>query len=481
LAFQGSGSSGNPITLRFESGAIVQAQVCPPDGGGTAQGGCISMSGRSFITIDGGNTGQATQGTLSGGGTVQNTDNGDSRGHHCGSNNSPTSDCLSTLIDGWRCSNCTIKNLKMLNTYVKLLNNNSTGVSGDQQHSNTLSGSHITISNNVIANCGWCVFDNYANGDTDVNVFNNDISGFGHGMMYATANAGAASIDPALRFYGNKVHDPNPWTTASCDFHNDGLHIFGLLSGTSMDGLYIHDNYFNGTWGHCATGFVYLENGSSNPSHAKNWAVWNNVGDARAETTWDNTNGWFGLFSGESGTQRVFNNTVMCGGSTNNMLAISMQTLHSLSYENNVITGCSETVEISNSTVAAANFNFYGSSCANGSNCFIWNGSFKGSFSSWKSSCGCDSSGVQNDNSMLNADGSPQSGSPVIGGKANLSIAALGELVSLKNDTSLGNTRNPSARPLTAPWDAGAFSAGSGSVSGSVPPDPPTGLTGIVN
>ena len=477
FAFQGSGTSGKPVTLFFEAGAIVQADVCPPDGGGTGNGGCISMSNRSYIVIDGGNSGQAGQGNLTGGGTVQNTDNGDELGHHCGSNGSGSSDCTSTLIDGWACSNCTIKNLKLLNTYVKVLNNTSTGVSGDLQHSNTMSGSHITISNNTIANCGWCVFDAYGNGDTDVNVFNNDISGFGHGMMYATSKSGSASIDPALRFYGNNVHDTNSWTTPSCNFHNDGLHMFGLLTGTSMDGLYIHDNYFHGVWGHCATGFVYLENGSSNPSHAKNWAVWNNIGDATAETTWDNTNGWFGLFSGESGTQRVFNNVVMCGGPTHTMLAISMQKLSSLSYQNNVVTGCSETIEITSSTMSVSNFNFYGPSCANGSNCFVWNGTFKGSFPSWKSGCGCDSNGMQNNTPLLNADGSPQTGSPVIGLGANLSSFATGELAGLKNDTTAGNTRTGTARPGSGAWDVGAFSFGGTSDA----PNPPTGLAATVN
>jgi len=471
LTFQGSGTSGHPIILKFEAGAIVQSPVCSPDGGGTGNGGCISMFNRSFITIEGNNTGQATQGTLSGGGTIQNTDNGDALGHHCGTSGAPTADCSSTFIDGYACSNCTIQNLKMLNNYVKVLDTTTTGVGGDTQHSNTLSGSHITIANNQISNCGWCIFNNYGNGDTDVNVFNNDISGFGHGMMYATSNAGAQSISPALRFYGNKVHDPNAWTTPACNFHNDGLHTFGLLTGTSMDGLYIHDNYFTGTWGHCATGFVYIEQGSSNPSHAKSWVVWNNVGDATTETTWDNTNGWFGLFSGESGTQKVFNNTVLCGGPTHSNLAFAPKDgLAALSFENNVVSGCAEGVWMQ-PTPTVIDYNFYANLCGNGNNCFVWHGSFTSSFANWKSTCSCDSHAVQNNTPLLNTDGSPQAGSPVIGISTNLSSQATGELVGLQNDTTLGNTRTATIRPSGATsWDAGAFQFSSSLQVGSATP-----------
>jgi len=461
ISLVGNGSSGHPITIRFESGAIVQSPVCAPDGGGTGTGGCIDIHGHSFITIEGNNTGQATQGTLSGGGIIQNTDNGDSLGHHCGTSGSPMSDCLSTLIDAFGCHDCAIQNLQMLNTYVKVFNNTSTGVSGDQQHSSTHSGSNITITNNVISNCGWCIFDNYTNGDTNVQVFNNDLSAFGHGMMYATSNASAASVSPALLFYGNHVHDPNNWTTAGCNFHNDGIHFFGLLAGTNMDGLYLHDNYFNGTWGHCATGFIYIENGSSNPSHAKTWAVWNNVGDATTESSWENTNGWLGLFSGESGTQVVFNNTLLGAGVTNNnSLAISMQNLSALTFENNTINGFQDPVWITPGANTTANNNAYGSAatCANGGNCFVWNGSFTGSFANWKSACSCDAAGIQQTNLLLNSDGSPQTGSPVIGLGLNLSAQATGQLSALQNDTSLGNTRMPVARPGgSTAWDGGGF------------------------
>src|SRR5215831_18269782 len=58
LAFQGSGSSGNPVTLLFEPGAIVQAPYFPASVGGVnACGGGVCGQGKSFIVIDGGTNG----------------------------------------------------------------------------------------------------------------------------------------------------------------------------------------------------------------------------------------------------------------------------------------------------------------------------------------------------------------------------------------------------------------------------------------
>src|SRR4051812_41145129 len=46
LTFQGSGLSGAPITLWFESGAVIQAPFC-------SGAGCIIANNRSYIVIDG--------------------------------------------------------------------------------------------------------------------------------------------------------------------------------------------------------------------------------------------------------------------------------------------------------------------------------------------------------------------------------------------------------------------------------------------
>ena len=58
LSFQGSGTSGNPITFDFETNALLQA---PYWGTGAA----IFASGLSYVMVDGGTNG-TIQATLSG-------------------------------------------------------------------------------------------------------------------------------------------------------------------------------------------------------------------------------------------------------------------------------------------------------------------------------------------------------------------------------------------------------------------------------
>ena len=82
-------------------------------------------------------------------------------------------------------------------------------------------------------------------------------------------------------------------------------------------------------------------------------------------------NGWFGLFSGESGTQEVYNNVIIGPNNTDNSICFSIQSLSGLSFVNNVVTNCGDPVGISNSTVMAADYNVYGTSCGNGNNCFV--------------------------------------------------------------------------------------------------------------
>ena len=293
---------------------------------------------------------------------------------------------------------------------------------------------------------------------------------------------------PALRhvflLHDNQIHDNINWETAGCVYHLDGLHTFGT-AGSSMDGVYIYNNYFYGSLaGGCSSGFIFIEGGgSSTPSNLKNLYFWNNVGDATGADS-ANANGWFGLFSASS-SMLVVDNTMLqqqqerhdrecysIGGKTGG------NTVNNLTFENNVVNGCNIAMyvpELSGTTTI--DHNFYGDACSLSNNCFVWNGSFEGKFTTWQSACNCDSHSLVSSYSgaLLNPDGSPQSGSPVIGAALNLSNLASGNIASLQNDTTKGNTRTPMARPQSGPWDIGAYLYGSGA------PAPPTGLSAIVN
>ena len=458
LTFQGSGSSGSPITLLFDTGTTLSA----PYWSGT--GGAINFSGRSWITVNGQNTG-----------TIQNTANGDGLAHQASS----------IGIYAYPCNNCTVENLTISNIYIAI-KNYSSPIGGPMTAMNAiyLSGQNFTITGNTIHDCGWCIYDPYQNGDTNTLITGNNIYNWDHAIMFATGGAYACTA-PCLTLAGNQIHDNINFETAGCVYHLDGLHTFGV-PGRSMDGVYIYNNYFYGALaGGCSSGFIFIEGGgSSTPSNVKNLYFWNNVGDATGADS-ANANGWFGLFSAST-SMLVVNNTLLYKNANDMTECFAVggssggNTVNNLTFENNVVNGCNIAIYVPQlSGTVTIDHNYYGDACAFSNNCFVWKGTFEGTFNSWKSACNCDSHGIVGtfSGALLNSDGSPESGSPVIGAGINLATTATNTLASLQDDTSKGNTRTPLTRPTSGSWDIGAYLYGSGSSN----PNPPTGLSATVN
>jgi len=450
LTFRGNGASGNPITLVFEQGAQLNAPYWSGNG-------AINISGRSNIVIDGGNDG-----------IIQNTANGDLLANRQ----------ITTLIHALSCNSCTIRNLTLANAYVTVRNKSTLGGPMTQMNAVIFSGSNWTINNNTIRDCGWCLYNIYGNGDTNINVFKNDISNWDHAYMFATAGPNSATN---FSFHDNKVHDNINFETSNCMYHLDGIHFFGT-TGSSMSGIYVYNNYFYGALsGACSSGFIFMEGGSGTPSHASNSYFWNNVFDATGADG-ANPNGWVGIFSGDSGVTRVMHNTLLYNNTVDSTNCFNVGSVNNLTFQGNVVNGCTIAVNIgslTNTPASQIDYNFYGDACNGSNNCFIYNSSFKGSFSNWKSSSGFDAHSKTSTyaGALLNADGSPQSGSPVLGTSLNLSVSALNSLVSLAYDTSRGGGRTPILRPTVGAWDMGAYQFGSTTVS---QPAAPTGLTASV-
>jgi hypothetical protein len=453
LTFQGSGTSGSPITVLFEANAVLQSPYWSTSLGGTPAGAITFGTGRSWLVVDGGTNG-----------IVQNTANGSSLANHI----------ASTGISGFNCSNCTVRNLTIANLYVNI---SGSGTLGDNSVVRAIdfNGPNWSIHDNTIHDCGWCVFDGYQNGDTHTEVFNNNIYNMGHAVAYAASTANACS-SPCLLLHDNHIHDAANWSASGCPFHQDGLHTFGT-TGSSMADLYVSNNLFDGDWGVCPTGFIFIEGGTGTPSHLQSFAIWNNVFIV-VNGGIVNTNGWINSSSGESGVQRVFNNTVIGTNATDNTACFVLQSLSGLSFENNTVSPCGSPLRIDSSVLTAVDHNFYGPSCTNGGNCFVWNGSFSGSFAKWKTNCACDVNSVQNNTPLLNLDGSLQTNSPASTVGFNLMASASGNLASLASDTSKGDTRQVVARPSSGSWAAGAYAIGSGTTTVVSPPlqTPPTNI-----
>ncbi len=336
-----------------------------------------------------------------------------------------------------------------------------------------MNGSHWLVSNNVITTCGWCMFDNFGNGDTDVTWDGNDLSGFGHAIMFATATPNfTASF---LRVSNNTFHDLGNWSAPGCPAHNDGVHLFGATNGTSrIDQVFFHDNYLYGDLGpvegagqDCFQALLYVENGSTNPAGAQNLAAWNNVMDeTNGPGTVYSSQGVLAIFVGLSGSQIVVNNTTVCYPGTGGggvPYGYGLQSLSGLRFMNNVSNTCANPIatNLANITITAFDYNQYGGSTyCSGGNCFTSGQSFLGSLANWRAACNCDShSGqtVAGTGLALNADWSPSASSPAYHTGTNICalISCTGELAGLVNDTSLAYRRTPVARGTL--WSVGAF------------------------
>jgi len=449
LTFRGNGTSSSPITVLFESGAQLNA----PYWSGS---GAINMLGRSNLVVDGGANG-----------VIQNTANGDLLANKQ----------ISSLIYALNCNSCTVRNRTLANAYVTVRNQSTLGGTMTQMTAVTFSGSNWTISGNTIHDCGWCLFDPYGNGDTNINVHHNDIYNWDHGFTFATNGPNSGSN---LFFHDNKMHDNLNLETQGCMYHLDGMHFFGT-SGSSMSGIYVYNNYFYGALSTCSTGFIFMEGGSGTPAHASNTFWWNNVFDA---TGADGavSNGWVGIFSGENGVTKFLNNTFLYNNVADNTNCYNIGSINNLTFQGNVANGCNIGVNLgslSNTPGSQIDYNFYGGACSASNNCFVYNQSFAGSFSAYQSKSGFDLHSKTSSYSaaLLNSDGSPQSGSPVRSSSLNLSLTATANMLSLNSDTTRGGARTSVARPSSALWDIGAYQYGSASVTS---PAAPTGLTASV-
>lgn len=425
LTFQGSGTSGSQITLLFDTNAELNAPywAASPNGG---CGGAICMYNKSYIAVDGGGTG-----------IIQNTANGDSLAYQKSSE----------AIEAMKCNNCTIQNLTLANIYVHTSGGNSS-IDQTTMRCITFTGSNWSVTNNTMHDAGWCLYENYGNGDGNVSINKNTIYNIDHGWMLATQTAGGSS--GPFSFYGNHVYGYANWDTSSDSYHHDGIHCF--TSGTSgtpahITALSIYNNMFQGPVGTDITAHIFLEGGTGSGSTPCDDAsssnlVYNNIFSADEPIN----NGLAGLFSGNVS---VYNNTFMGSGTASGICFGSGSDVSAVTFENNAVTGCNQLLSIN--APFTANYNAYGNG---GSNAFVCSGNYysMNQFTQWKSCIAGDAQSTYSASLNLNSSGVPQTGSPAA--TAGINLSSLG-ITALNYDTSAGNTRTPSLRPSS--WPAGAY------------------------
>jgi hypothetical protein len=470
MQFQSSGTSGNPITVHFESGAVLTAP--------TWGSGCYAIysSGHNYITVDGGNTGCAlfgsptasasctSQGTFTGGGTIQATANGTGLAYQANT----------AAIGAYNCSNCTFENLIISDIYVHTCNGGGTSSSscsdenGDPTGAIYIDGgSNVIVTNNIAHDMKWCIEDNFNNGDTNVQFYGNQVYNVDHGFVIA--NSGTDLNFTYGYVYNNWYHDPQNWDDAGNNNHHDGVHFWATGTGVSLTHSYVYNNLFSGNFGYNMNSGVYQENLGYNIAACDAW-VFNNVLAPSAGVP--TGNGLVGLgANGGVGCWSSVNNTLV-GYNTTNATAMNANTTAGTSYNNivNIVNGAISGYNVDGGAIDYQDYYTIGSGG--------WNGG--GPLSVWVSYCqanfvstlGCDAHSIST-NPNLSSAFVPNSGSPVIAKGKSLYSTCNGEpnpgLGALCYDAA-GN-----ARPSSGSWDLGAFQ-----YSSTPAPAAPSGLAAVV-
>lgn len=429
LTVHGNGSSGSPITIMFDTGAVLQA----PYFSAATYG--INGSGAQWVVIDGGANG-----------IIRNTANGTGLTYQVGS----------TLIGGFG-SNFTIKNLSLLNVYQHSINDGN----GDGAWGLFLQGqSNVTVGpNNTFTQCDVCIEGDWSNAsDSNWTIEGNSFSGGNQDMQFGFYPAGTFSN---LYIYGNSATNWVNWDEPGNGYHHNFVHLFTNLPGATLTGnLFIYNNHAVGDIGAHSTSLIFLENnnsgtgGSMGPVH-----IFNNV-LAKTNANVLTSTGLISALGEDNGF--IVNNTISDAGGTGNN-AYNCINIYQTGWtvENNVLVGCGTYIYQQGASIKANNNVYYGAASPQ----WIFQSAWDSTLASWQSSCSCDTASVTT-NPNLNANYQPQSGSSAIGLGVNLSSLGIAPL-----NSDIAGT----ARPSIGAWIAGAFSNSSGSG-----PSAPVGLTGSV-
>lgn len=481
LTFRGSGTSGSVITVLFESGAMFTAPVW--GWGGVA---AINLNSQSYILIDGGKPCGTTTGGVNAGpcnGVIQNTANG----------MSATYNQSSYAIEAQNTSNIEIRNLGIYNLYMHTAEQSRSSCSGEVDQTQVAAirvdgSTTVSIHDNDMHDIGWAI-PGVAFGTFQV--YNNQIYNMDHGM--AIGNSMNTNANGPLLIHDNHFGAMTNWDVepANCD-HHDGIHIWAQQNGNSgtVNNVYIYSNQFDGDPGTGMNDYVFIEQavnnvyvfnndmvpsggsggycvgcigmGTKSPSTGDGMFVFNNDIRAAASGYANRSNAYFSLTT----TNAWINNLTQ---GMNSAVAFGIN-------PGDTPTPCTSIGSISGCVLS----NIYENLQLDGGsqNTFGYHSKNTASQSQWQTGSSYLNGNYGADSGarllsplsafLLNSNGVPQTGSPVIQAGTNLTSLCTGNLKPLCSD-KYGNPR-----PTVGNWDVGAYQA-----SGSAPPplSPPTNLT----
>jgi hypothetical protein len=457
LQFQGSGSSGNPVTLIADQGTTTITATY-------WSGPVINLNGQSYITINGDNnlTVQAT----ANGSALANKQNG---GICVQNHSSPTP--TNIIIEGLTCSDLYVEG--------SLSDNGGQNTYGFDIWNST----NVTIQNNTIHDVKWAGRLSYAIGSTfsspSATWTGNNEYNMDHGLFITDSDSGGTATVSGIFIYGNTYGSMANWDNTGNNNHHDWIVHLSTNSATSQfSNVFIYNNYASGDVGAYANAGIFAQ-----PQTTTDYStvyVFNNVMVNTGVTTHCFANGLISWYT--AGSLLAANNTFVsdsasCVNNGNSMPGdngIDYSGSVGLKLENNIMQNMQANgVETaSGATVTTINYQDYYEVGG-----WTWfSDSQTSSFSTWKTDCSCDANST--------------TGNPLLTGTYHLTSSSSAAWQTGTNLTSTCSSqpnpglgalcfdKNGTARPSSGSWDMGAYED---SVGGDPPPKPPTGLSAVVH
>ena len=439
FTFQGSGSSTSPVTLKFDTGAVMTA---PYWGGATT--GAINCTGQSYVTVDGGTNG-----------TIQNSANGTALGNHQSS--------YGLFFNS--CPDAEIENLTIRNIYINQGGaSTSTDVGGQNTGDISLQGksTNTKIHNNVLSNSRtgiWISFD--SGGDASgIQLYNNTINDHPWSINIGADNTNSTASGVSI--HDNVISDWSNWQFPIATYHTDGIIVYNDVTTAPIGTYSIYNNTFTGTLGNGSpTGYIACGETSA-------CTIFNNV---MVDTGSYACYGYIWLYI--SGGPDYVNNNTLIGSSTTSGSSVAVTLDGSpVTVKNNIFLNVAiglHDYATLNLDVVASDHNLW-LTTGGGAPQVATNDSKWITYSAWQA-LGFDANSVTS-NPLLSSTYVPQAGSPVIGRGANMTTMGISALDADKVGTPRAGTGNCTPG-IAGCWDAGAYAYS----SASTPPPPPIGVS----
>jgi hypothetical protein len=259
LSFQGSGTSGHPVTLFFDTGANISQAFCGAGGGSS----CLDLAGKQWIVIDG----AVPCGVISYhalypestcNGIIQATANGTVLANHNGTS--------SGITAGSSC-NVEIKNIDLRNIYVRTsttdIVNDPSGLERPWGVDIGNNACNISIHDSKFHDANWMLtsIQCSGSGSAGLTFYNNDIYNMNHGIAVGVCtNSNSGTV-----IHHNHLGSMVNWddTTGQNNYHHDPIHFYTAVQSNqvsgSITGASIYSNWFDGNLGITNTGHIFFE------------------------------------------------------------------------------------------------------------------------------------------------------------------------------------------------------------------------------